>query len=209
MKTLKAAVVAAGLGIVGARVQAQDQHMMDHAGHVDHAMHMHQTHDVGTKRSMASYHLPDVQLLRDDGKPVSLAAELDDGRLVFLTFIYTSCTTICPVISQTFSQLQDALGDERDRVHLVSISIDPEQDTPERLRDYAKRFGAGPGWQHYTGTVAASVAAQRAFDVYRGDKMNHNPVTFVRLAPGEPWLRIDGFPTAGELLGAYRNMAKQ
>ncbi|KVG62082.1 hypothetical protein WS80_27625 [Burkholderia pseudomultivorans] len=169
-------------------------------------MHMHHAVMPGTVHTMVEYAAPTVQLVRDDGRTVSLSRELDDGRPVILTFIYTSCTTICPMISQTLEQLQGELGADRDKVHIMSISIDPEADTPERLRTYAARFGAGPEWQHYTGTVDASVAAQRAFNVYRGDKMNHTPVTFVRAAPGRPWLRIDGFATPTELLAAYRDV---
>ncbi|KVH49772.1 hypothetical protein WJ39_09530 [Burkholderia diffusa] len=169
-------------------------------------MHMHHAVMPGTVHTMVQYAAPAVQLVRDDGRTVSLVKELDDGRPVILTFVYTSCTTICPMISQTLEQLQGELGADRDKVHIMSISIDPEADTPERLRTYAARFGAGPEWQHYTGTVDASVAAQRAFNVYRGDKMNHTPVTFVRAAPGQPWLRIDGFATPTELLAAYRDV---
>jgi protein SCO1/2 len=104
--------------------------------------------------------------------------------------------------------LQSELGSERDKVHLVSVSIDPEHDTPARLTAYAKQYQAGPGWQHYTGTVAASIATQRAFDVYRGDKMNHSPVTLFRPAPGKPWVRIEGFVTASELLSTYHDSTR-
>jgi protein SCO1/2 len=168
-----------------------------------HAHHHHMM--AGTMRSTVDYTLPQVSLVREDGKTVSLINELNDGRPVILTFIYTTCTSICPLISQTFSQLQSELGSDRDKVHMVSISIDPEQDTPARLLEYAKKYGAGPEWQHYTGTVAASIATQRAFNVYRGDKMNHNPVTLFRAAPGQPWERIDGFVTASELLSTYHD----
>ncbi|WP_415858353.1 SCO family protein [Burkholderia ubonensis] len=169
-------------------------------------MHMHHAVAPGTTHSMADYALPPVELVRDDGRTVSLVDELNDGRPVILTFIYTSCTTICPMISQTLERLQGELGGDRDKVHIVSISIDPEEDTPARLRAYAARFGAGPEWQHYTGTVDASIAAQRAFNVYRGDKMNHAPVAFLRAAPGRQWMRIDGFATPSELLDAYRDV---
>ncbi|KVA71117.1 hypothetical protein WM36_02965 [Burkholderia ubonensis] len=174
------------------------------AGSTD--MHMHHAVAPGTTHSMADYALPPVELVRDDGKTVSLVDELNDGRPVILTFIYTSCTTICPMISQTLERLQGELGSDRDKVHIVSISIDPEEDTPARLRAYAARFDAGPEWQHYTGTVDASIAAQRAFNVYRGDKMNHAPVAFLRAAPGRQWMRIDGFATPSELLAAYRDV---
>jgi protein SCO1/2 len=150
-------------------------------------------------RSTADYAVPDVKLVRDDGKKVSLAEELDDGRAVALQFIFTTCTTICPVMAQTFARLEEELGDDRGRVHLVSISIDPEQDTPARLREYSARFHARPEWRFYTGTVQASVGVQRAFNAYLGDKMNHTPTTFLRAAPGRPWVRIDGFASASEL----------
>ena len=167
-----------------------------------HAHHHQNTTE--TTRLVVEYTIPDVKLVRDDGTTVELGRELDDGRPVVLNFIYTTCTSVCPLTSQTFADLQRKLGAARDSVHLVSISIDPEQDTPARLRAYAEKFGAGPQWQHYTGTAAASLAAQRAFNAYRGAKMNHAPVTLVRTAPGKRWIRIDGFATADQLLGELR-----
>ena len=154
----------------------------------------------GTTRSTATYDVPNVRLVRDDDQTVSLPSELDDGRPVVLSFVYTTCTTLCPLTSQTLSDLQSKLGAAQDAVHLVSISIDPEQDTPARLREYARKFGAGPQWQHYTGTLAASLAIQRAFAVYYGDKMSHRPVTLVRLSKDSPWIRIEGFASAQQLL---------
>jgi protein SCO1/2 len=155
-------------------------------------------------RSTARYQAPDVELVRADGARVSLLRELDDGKPVILDFIYTTCTAICPVMSQTFAQIQRRLGARRDDVHLISISIDPDQDTPARLAAYARRFDAGPRWTFYTGTLEASVATQGAFDAYRGDKMNHVPVTFLRRAPGEPWVRLSGFAGADDVLKEYR-----
>jgi protein SCO1/2 len=159
--------------------------------------------------SIARYPIPDVRLVRDDGKVVTLSEEMNDGRPVVLNFIYTTCSTICPVMSQTLAQFDHELGPDRKRVHLMSISIDPEQDTAARLHEYARKFHAGPEWQHYTGTAQASLAAQRAFKVWRGDKMGHSAVTLVRAAPGKPWLRIQGFVTPGELLQQYHHLLEQ
>ena len=148
--------------------------------------------------------VPPVRLTRADGTVVSLPKEMDDGRAVVLNFIFTSCSSTCPLMSQVFSEFERKLGADRQQVHLMSISIDPEQDTPARLREYAQKFHAGPEWQHYTGTVEASKAAQVAFGVYRGEKMSHIPVTLLRAAPGKPWRRIDGLITPDELLEEYR-----
>ena len=166
----------------------------------DHSHHHHTPDTTETHRNVLPYRVPDVELVRDDGRHVRLPAEMNDGRPVVLAFIYTSCTTVCPLTSQTLSMVQQKLGEARDRVHIMSISIDPEQDTPARLREYAKIFHAGPQWQHYTGTLAASQGAQRAFDVYRGDKMDHAPAVLIRRAPGAEWVRIDGFATPEQVL---------
>jgi len=157
-------------------------------------------------RSSVTYETPDVSLVRADGKRVSLPRELDDGRPVLLNFIFTTCSSICPLASRTLEEFQRKLGPQAAKLHLMSISIDPEEDTPARLRAYARKFHAGPEWQYYTGTVAASLAAQRAFDVYRGEKMSHTPVTLLRSAPGKPWLRIEGFVTPDELVDDYQKL---
>ena len=172
----------------------------------DAAAHQH-ANTSGLKVSMVDYVVPDLWLVRDDGKKVLLPKELDDGRPLVMNFIYTTCPGICPLMSQVFSQFQERLGAEREKVHMVSISIDPEQDSPARLREYAARFSAGDQWRHYTGTVSASIAAQKAFGAYRGDKMSHDPLTLMRAAPGKPWIRIDGFATSNDLLEQYISVA--
>ena len=169
--------------------------------HAHHHMMMQRT-----SISQVNYEVPPVKLVRDDGTTVSLPEELNDGRPVILNFIYTTCTTVCPLTSRTFEQFQEMLGEERNKVHMISISIDPEQDTPERLAAYARKYDAAPQWRFYTGTNEASLAAQRAFDVYRGDKMNHSPVTLLRTTPGKSWLRIEGFASAEDLLREYRSL---
>jgi protein SCO1/2 len=164
-----------------------------------HAAHRREMASDDVKRTVVNYTVPAVKLVRDDGVGVSLDKELDDGRPVVMNFIYTTCTTICPLSSQEFSMLQERLGADAGKVHLVSISIDPEQDTPQHLVEYARHFQAGKEWQHYTGTLQASIEAQRAFNVYRGDKMSHTPVTLLRGSPGASWVRLDGFVRADDL----------
>jgi protein SCO1/2 len=160
----------------------------------------------GSIRSTRKYAVPAVRLVRDDGKVVSLPDEMNDGRPIVLNFIFTTCSSTCPLMSSVFERFEHRLGADVDKVHLMSISTDPEQDTPARLREYARKFHAGLEWQHYTGTLAASITAQRAFDVYRGGKMSHTAVTLMRAAPGKPWLRIEGFVTPDELVRDYREL---
>jgi len=195
-----ALLLAAG-ALLGARPAVSAEH--DH-----HAMqHAHPGQALSISRE--SYRLPEVPAVRMDGKKVDFPREIDSGRPAVLNFVYTSCTAICPMTTQVFSDFQQKLGTEREKVDLVSISIDPEFDTPPRLTAYARRFGAQPGWQFYTASPEASIAMQKSFGAYRGDRMNHTPSTFFRPAPGKPWIRVDGLASADELLTVYRGMLRE
>lgn len=144
-----------------------------------------------------------IALTRADGKRVSLADELAFDGPVLLNFVFTTCSAVCPIASRTFAEVQAKLA-HGERVRMISISLDPLNDTPAVLRAYARKFGAGPDWRFYTGSVDASAAAQSAFDLYRGDKMNHAPVTLVRPGHGGAWVRLEGFPSAAQLLDELR-----
>lgn len=164
------------------------------------------SHSTALKRRTVDYVVPAVEVVREDGKSVAFSEEVNKDGPVVVNFIFTSCETICPLSSRTFSALQDKLGAQQDRVRLVSVSIDPEQDTPARLAAYAAKYHAGPAWHHYTGSIDAIKSIQRAFDAYRGQKMEHGPVTFVRAATSAPWIRLDGFATAETLMTELRPM---
>ena len=173
------------------------------AGEV-HSHHQHQS--SGYTRGTVRVVLPAVTVQRADGKRVKLAAEVDNIKPTLINFIFTTCTAICPPMTQVFAEFQGKLGAQASGVNMISVSIDPEQDTPARLTAYAQRFGAGPNWTFLTGSTEASVAVQKAFGAYRSDKMSHTPTTWLRAAPGQPWLRLDGFATPAELLREYQQL---
>ena len=152
------------------------------------------------KRSMVEVEVPTIKMVRQDGVATTALKELSGGRPTVLAFIYTSCTTVCPLTSHILSELQTRLGADLNKVRLVSVSIDPEYDTPARLKAYSQRFEASPQWQYYTGSLANSVAVQKAFKAYQGDKMNHLPLIFVSGGKTKSWVRLEGFPTADQVL---------
>jgi len=171
-----------------------------------HAHHRHMMDQKGYKRSTHDYDMPQLTLVDMDNNKVSLNEVLATDEPVMLNFIFTTCTTICPVLSATFTQVQRELGDEAKQVKMISITIDPEYDTPQRLRDYAKRFNAGPQWEFYTGSNADIIAVQRAFDAYRGSKTNHEPLTFLRTAEDPEWVRVNGLASAADVVKEYRQL---
>jgi protein SCO1 len=204
IRGLFACAISAGCLLLALALASADEMPAD-----PHAHHRMMQMPPVEARSVDHYVVPDVTLVRSDGARVKLAQELNDGRPVLLDFIYTTCTTICPVMSQIFAEVQTRLGHDAYKVKMVSISIDPEEDTPARLNEYSKRYHPGAQWTFLTGTVEASVSAQRAFDAYRGDKMNHVPVTFFRRAPGQPWVRLDGFATPNVVLRELHTQGAQ
>lgn len=188
-----------------------DHSMMDHSQHSgdEHAQHMAMMNQEGYERKQTSYQTPDVTLIDQNGKSVSMLDLLGDDDPLMLNFIFTSCTTICPVLSATFSQVQKEYGSELDGVKMISISIDPEYDTPARLKEYAQRFNAPGEWMFLTGNLDSVIQVLSAFDAYRGDKMNHVPLTFLRLSADSSWVRLEGFPGANDLLKEYRLLVSQ
>ena len=161
------------------------------------------------QRTVRPYAVPDVVLTDADARPVRLRELLAGSDPVMMNFVFTTCGTICPVMVKVFADVPAALGAQAANLRLISISIDPDNDTPAQLKTYAKAIGAGERWKFLTGRVQDIKAVQMAFDSYRGDKMNHEPLTLMRQAPGKPWIRIDGFATPDELVREYRKVVLQ
>jgi protein SCO1/2 len=208
-----------GLGLSHlAQAQAVDPHAghdmskmdmgKDASGADPHAHHAHPDMNAAVRRSMVDVALSATPMVKQDGSKTTLAKELDGKKPVILAFIYTSCTTVCPVTSQILARTQDLLGADLPGVRIVSVSIDPEYDTAERLLAYSQKFGAKAQWQHYTGTLANSVAIQKAFGAYRGDKMNHVPLMFINGGGKKNWVQLEGFPSAEQVVKEYRDQAK-
>ena len=151
------------------------------------------------KRSVENYTMPDVVLTDQDGKKVRLKTLLESDRPVVVEFIFSTCTTICPVLSVGFTNLQQRLLPDTTRVRLVSLSIDPENDTPKAMKEYLKRYKARPGWEFLTGSRKDIDKVMRAFDAWVPNKMAHKPLTFIRLQGGG-WVRINGLMSTTEFL---------
>ena len=183
---------AAVLGAVRASAQAP-------SGHEAHLARLAAAQSSAARVMDPQPAIPEASFVDQDGKPTTLRDALGRDRPVLVNFIFTSCTTICPVMSAGMAQLVANLGPERESVRIVSISIDPETDTVDALRAYARRYHAPPSWRMLTGSRSAVEAAQRAFDSYRGGKNNHAPGTFVRSSRKAPWVALDGFSSAETL----------
>jgi protein SCO1 len=143
---------------------------------------------TGDKRLPVIGAAPPFTLTSQEGKPVALA-DLR-GKVVAVTFIYTGCPDICPLLTQKMVDVQDALGaDFGAKIAFVSISLDPERDTPEVLKDYAQFWGANlAGWSFLTGSPEAVRDVTRRYGVFFAKKedgsVDHTQLTTLVDADG-------------------------
>ena len=159
-------------------------------------------------RTVENYEVPDVSLINQDGVKVDLRKLLLADRPVLVDFIYTTCTTICPVLSINFVNFQKTIIRESGNVTLVSISIDPEFDTPKAMKDYLHRYRAKPGWDFLTGSRENISRVLKAFNVFTLNKMNHYPVILLKSPSDRRWVRVYGLIGTSELLVEYEKVRK-
>jgi len=158
------------------------------------------------KRTIENYTMPDVTLVNQDGKRVKFKTLFNSNKPVVVDFIYGTCTTICPVLSAGYVNLQRKLGPNSGNVHLISISIDPENDTPKVMKEYLKRYRAMPGWDFFTGSRADIDKVMHAFDAYIPNKMYHYPLTLIRDPKNGKWVRVFGLTSTSEFMNEYKKV---
>lgn len=157
-----------------------------------------QAADVSVERSGAVV-VPDVPLVTHERRRTTLARELAVDGPLWLNFVFTTCSTTCSLQTAVLSALQARLAAGGRRARFLSLTIDPDNDTPEQLARFAQRFAIRDDWQFCTGRFDDLLRPQQAFDVYRGSKASHPPVVMLRAGRRAPWWRISGFPAAADL----------
>jgi protein SCO1/2 len=112
--------------------------------------------DGGARARAARLFFSDRELVTHRGDEVAFYRDVLRDNVVVINFVFTRCADSCPTQTARLAETQALLGDAVGHgVALVSISVDPEHDTPRALRQYAERFDAGPGWVFLTGTKEA------------------------------------------------------
>lgn len=178
------------------------QHMNHHGNHMgmdEHAAHRAAMENPSYSVTTQQYKVPEVTLIDALNSNVSLHSLLEADDPIALNFIFTTCNTICPVMTATFAQMQKQLGKSGSNLKLISISIDPEYDRPKVLNKYAKLFNAGPNWTFLTGDSKDISRVLNNFDALSGSKMNHRPLTLLKHPTSTQWIRIDGLASSTDL----------
>lgn len=144
--------------------------------------------------------VPSIALTTMQGRQGLLDSELANSVPLVLNFVFTTCSASCSIQTAVLAEVQRQERARGRKLQLASITIDPDNDTPDQLRRFAHKFDVGEGWQFYTGRFDDLLRVQRHFDVYRGSKASHPPVLLMRREALSPWVRVEGFPGASEIL---------
>jgi protein SCO1/2 len=141
----------------------------------------------------AEQSIPDIEVVDQNGKKFRFYTDLIKGKVVVVNFIFTNCTFVCPMQGSNFAKLQAALGERLGRdVHLVSVSVDPATDTPERLKAWGAKFGAKPGWTLVTGERASMDKLLRTLTGDATRPVEHSPVVLLGDFDKSGWVRAYG-----------------
>lgn len=150
----------------------------------------------------------DLPLVTQDGRELRFYTDVLKDRVVLISFIYTNCTDVCPILMRNLREVETALGDRSGQVRFVAISVDPEDDTPEELRKYAARWGTGPGWVYLTGKKANVDRVVFKLGQYTADFEDHSMLFLLGDVRSARWKKVRGdSPPAlvaemlGDLLG--------
>ncbi|MBI2217617.1 MAG: SCO family protein [Candidatus Rokubacteria bacterium] len=156
---------------------------------------------AGAEAKSVTVKLLDLELLDQDGKRVRFKSDVVRDRLVVVNVIYTTCPVVCPILSSVFANLQEPLGERLGKeVVLVSISVDPLNDIPPRLKEYAKRFNARPGWVFLTGSKGNVDEMLRGLNMYAADFSEHTTSMLVGDGREGRWRRLYDVPPPDRVL---------
>jgi protein SCO1/2 len=148
----------------------------------------------------AGTYFANLKLTDQNGRRVDLYNDLMKDKVVIINSFFTSCTGSCPVMSRSFLHVQEQLGERIGRdVFLISITVDPETDTPAALKKYAAEYKAKPGWHFLTGSPSEVEAALKKIGQYVDDRETHQSIILVGNDRTGLWKKLFGLAKPAEI----------
>ena len=143
----------------------------------------------------------DVVVVNQNGEKMRLYSDLIAGKTVVINSFYSTCSGICPIMTSTLQKVQKAVGDRLGRdVVLISVSVDPETDTPARLHDYAARVSAKRGWYFVTGERKSVEEALHKLGLSTDVKENHKALVIIGNEPKGVWKKAFGLAGSDDVV---------
>lgn len=163
--------------------------------------HHHPPPAAAAEPSAEREYFSDVVLINQHGEPMRFYSDLLQGKTVVINAFFTTCTGVCPVMAGKLVQVQNWLGDRLGKdVIIISLSVDPQTDTPQRLLEYAERFNARPGWYFLGGEKQNVDWALYRVGQYAEQKEAHTNVMVIGNEPAKTWTKAFGLAPARDLI---------
>ena len=190
------------LGVVSLSVKAQDQPPGQKPKPLEPSSLQQPLNTAPAKtRSPAEKYFSDVELINQDGQKMRFYNDVLKDKVVVINTFFATCAGVCPPINRTLERMQEALGDRLGKdAFLVSMSVDPETDTPVRLKEYSRRFHARPGWIFLTGKKENVDWALYKLGQYVETKDGHTTIIIIGNEPKGLWKKAFGLAKADELM---------
>lgn len=170
--------------------------------------HQHLDRAAAAPVSQVKPTIPDLQLLDQDGKSVHFYGDLVKGKVVAINFVFTTCTTICPPLGATFARIQKVLGARMGSdLQLISISVDPAVDTPQRLKAWSDKFHRKAGWTLVTGPKPDVDVLLAALGSEVAGKADHTPMILIGNDATGTWTRAYGLGGATQVMKTIESVA--
>jgi cytochrome oxidase Cu insertion factor (SCO1/SenC/PrrC family) len=161
------------------------------------------------QKSPAEKYFSDVELIDQDGRKLKFYTDVLKGKVVAINTFFTTCTSICPPLNRNFEKMQEAAGDRLGKdVFLVSISVDPETDTPERLKAWGAKFKAGPGWTFVTGEKQEIDKLLNALGAAVSKREDHSPALLIGNDGKGVWTRTYGLAKIPQIMSVIAEVQK-
>jgi protein SCO1 len=190
------------LGVVSFSVKAQDQPPGPKPKPLEPSS-LQQPADVAPAQTLspAEKYFSDVELINQDGQKMRFYSDVLKDKVVIINTFFANCTGACPLMNRNLEKVQEALGDRLGKdAFLISISVDPETDTPARLKEYSRRFHARPGWIFLTGKKENVDWALYKLGQYVETKDGHTTIIIIGNEPKGLWKKTFGLAKADELM---------
>ncbi len=190
------------LGVVSFSVKGQDQPTGQKPKPLDpSSLQQPEPAASAQMRSPAEKYFSDVELINQDGEKMRFYSDVLKDKAVVINTFFTTCTGACPAINRNLEKVQEALGDRLGKdAFLISMSVDPETDTPARLKEYSRRFHARPGWIFLTGKKENVDWALYKLGQYVETKDGHTTIIIIGNEPKGHWKKALGQAKADELM---------
>ena len=168
-----------------------------------------QSSTSNTGQNASQKYFTDVELTNQNGEKMRLYNDLLKGKVVVINSFFSTCQASCLPLIRNMRNLQTALGDKvGSEVYLISISVDPTMDTPERLREFAKRNGARPGWVFLSGDKTNVDFALHKLGQYVDKKEDHVNIFIIGNERTGLWKKAFGLAASDELLKVVESVLK-